>query len=630
MEFKPCGSWDSPISSSQIVESAVRFVDLAPDEADLYWSESRPEEKGRTTIVKNGEDILSSPFNARNKVHEYGGASFTASNGLVYFVNFEDQGLYALKPGASPQKIYQKDGFRFATPLHDPKRDCIYAVMEGHLPSGKVLNSLARIKDGVKPLHEGEDFYSMPALSPDGSSIAFITWNLPNMPWDGSSLWVGKLDDDGLLKDVKKIAGSKDESIFQPLWSPDGILHFVSDQTNWWNLYRYVDGKVQEVLPPIEAEFGQPLWVFNMSNYGFLEDGKIACFYTIKGIDHVGMIDPISSSLEKLDIPFTSISSFKVSKDSLMFFGASPTKVQTLISYHVPKKRLKEIKSSKKVHLDKEDISIPQTIEFPTKDGKTAYGFYYPPKNRNFEGTDLPPLIVKSHGGPTARAHGVLNLETQFWTSRGIAVLDVNYGGSTGYGREYRERLTKSWGTVDVDDCCNGALFLAESGFVDKNRMAIKGGSAGGYTTLAALTFLDVFSAGASYYGVSDLKALAADTHKFESRYLDKLIGPYPEEEKLYEELSPICHVDQLSCPVILLQGEEDKVVPPSQAEMMFEALKNKKIPVSYLLFKNEQHGFRQAENIVKALDAELYFYSKVFQFELAKPVTPITIHNIP
>ncbi len=366
-----------------------------------------------------------------------------------------------------------------------------------------------------------------------------------------------------------------------------------------------------------------------MENYGFLEDGRIATVYTVKGTDFLGIIDPKTKKLETLDLPFTSYNSFKVVGNLLYFTAASPRDTQILARYDTEHKKLQCIRKSKELKLDADYISLPETIEFPTENGKRAYGFFYPPKNKNYRGTDTPPLIVKSHGGPSAKTNPVLNLEIQFWTSRGFAYFDVNYGGSTGYGREYRERLKGNWGGVDVDDCVNGALYLAKKGKVDSNRMSIKGGSAGGYTTLAALTYRDVFKAGASYYGVSDLEALANDTHKFEAHYLDGLVGPYPNDKKRYQELSPIHHTEKLSCPVILLQGGEDKVVPPAQSERMFEALNQKQIPVAYILFEKEQHGFRMAENIKKALDSELYFYGKIFGFTPSDDLEPIKIHNL-
>ncbi|NGX51659.1 MAG: hypothetical protein K1060chlam2_01532, partial [Chlamydiae bacterium] len=589
-------------------------------------------EKGRSVVVRwrdgEAEDLLPAPYSARSRVHEYGGGSFTVHDGFVYFSNYSDQHLYLRSSEGEISPLTQGDSRRYANPIFDSWRALLFAVEEVHRSDGAVENRLVTIqKEGgiIDVIHEGWDFYSMAALHPKGTHLAFLTWNHPNMPWDGTTLWVGELTPDGTLINLKEVAGGVSESIFQPQWSPDGTLYFVSDRSGFWNLYRLGEREV-EACYPMEAEFGEPLWVFGMSRYGFLPDGKIAAIYTVKGIDSLGVVDPDENRLERLELPFTSLSNLKVQGALLYFMGASPTEVKSLIRYDF--KTVERIRLSKRVKLDV--ISVPEMIEFPTEEGLTTYGFFYPPKNRNFTGSDLPPLIVKCHGGPSARVTSALNLEIQFWTSRGIAFLDMNYGGSTGFGREYRERLKGKWGIVDVDDCTNSALYLAEQGRVDPDRMAIKGGSAGGYTTLAALTFKDIFKAGASYYGVSDLEALVHEMHKFESHYLEGLIGPYPMEKKRYIEYSPIHHTDRLSCPVILFQGAEDKVVPPSQAEKMFEALNKKKIPVAYLLFEGEQHGFRNAENIKRALDAELFFYSKIFGFESSDSLEPITIHNLP
>lgn len=628
-EAKPHGSWESPITSSMIVESSIKFGDIILDETGLYWNEMRPEEQGRSVIVqwKNGkyQTVLKAPYNARSRVHEYGGASFTVHNGTIYFSNFSDQKLYRLDLQGNVHPITTEKNKRYANPVYDPKRNVIYAIEEEHRSEHDVINRLVKIGTKIEVIAEGEDFYSMPVLHPNKTHLAFLSWNHPNMPWDGTNLCVGKLNEHGTLSEIKTIAGGKSESIFQPMWSKEGILYYVSDRSGWWNIYQE-DG---ECLYLMEGEFGQPLWIFGMENYGFLEGGRIATIYTVKGTDFLGIIDPKTKSLETIDLPFTSYNSFKIVGNLLYFTAASPNDLQILACYDIDHKKLQCIRKSKELTLDPNYISLPETIEFPTEKGKTAYGFFYPPKNKNYQGTDTPPLIVKSHGGPSAKTNPVLNLEIQFWTSRGFAYFDVNYGGSTGYGRKYRERLKGNWGIVDVDDCVNGALYLVKEGKVDKNRMSIKGGSAGGYTVLAALTYRDVFKAGASYYGVSDLEALANDTHKFEARYLEGLIGPYPNEKKRYQDLSPIYHTEKLSSPIIFLQGGEDKVVPPSQSEMMFEALNKKQIPVAYVLFEKEQHGFRMAENIKKALDSELYFYGKIFGFTPSDDLEPIIIHNL-
>jgi dipeptidyl aminopeptidase/acylaminoacyl peptidase len=450
------------------------------------------------------------------------------------------------------------------------------------------------------------------------------------MPWDGTELWVGKLSGDGSMTETRRIAGGSDESICQPSWSPNGALHFVSDRTGWWNLYRSKEGNV-EPLCSMDADFGQPHWVFGTSLYAFASEQTIICSYTKDGRDYLALLDTQTGSLNRMELPFTSISQVRCLTDRVVFIGASPTESTAVLSLGLATKRFEVLRSSRDKAVAREYLSEPKSIEFSTEGGLTAHGYFYPPKNRDYTGpaNEKPPLIVMSHGGPTSSSSSSLKYSIQYWTSRGIAILDVNYGGSSGYGRAYRQRLNGRWGIVDVGDCINGARYLAEHGEVDGNRLAIRGGSAGGYTTLCALTFRDVFKAGASHYGICDLEALARDTHKFESRYLDRLIGPYPKRRDLYIERSPIHFTERLNCPMIIFQGLEDKIVPPNQAEKMVQAVRAKQLPIAYLAFEGEQHGFRKAENIKRVLEAELYFYSRVFHFDLADPVEPVEIENL-
>ncbi|HSF72380.1 MAG TPA: S9 family peptidase, partial [Microcoleus sp.] len=486
-------------------------------------------------------------------------------------------------------------------------------------------------------LTQGNDFYASPRLSPDGSLLSWICWNHPNMPWDGTELWVAEINGDGSLGEKYLVAGGVEESIFQPEWSPDGVLYFVSDKSNWWNFYRTVNPRLpreqQEVEPLCEmaAEFGLPQWVFGMSTYAVVSESKIICTYTQQGNWHLASLDLTTKQLTTIETPYTDISSVKARGETVVFLAGSPTESTAIVQFNLATSQRSILRQASNLSINPGYLSVPEPIEFPTENNLTAFGFFYPPKNQDFAAPagEKPPLVVKSHGGPTAATSSSMNLKIQYWTSRGFAVLDVNYGGSTGYGREYRKRLQDSWGIVDVDDCANGAKYLAQKGLVDGERMAIAGGSAGGYTTLCALTFRDVFKAGASYYGVSDLEALATDTHKFEARYLDGLIGSYPERKDLYVARSPIHSAKRLSCPVIFFQGLEDKVVPPNQAEMMVEILKAKGLPVAYVAYEGEQHGFRRAENIKRTLDGEFYFYSRVFKFELAEPVEEVAIYNL-
>ncbi len=457
-----------------------------------------------------------------------------------------------------------------------------------------------------------------------------LTWNHPNMPWDRTELFVAEVKSDGSLGQVTHVADGPTESVFQPQWSPDGILHFISDRTGWWNLYRWKDGQVTPLCPR-DAEFGRPQWVFGMSTYAFVSPTQIVCSYGRNGTWRLAHLDTDSRTLTDITTPYTEISDVRATAQQVVFVGGSATEPASIVRLDLKNRQLSTLRCSSTLAVESEYLAVPQAIEFPTENGLKAHGLFYPPRNRDFTAPsdERPPLLVKSHGGPTAAATTTFNASIQYWTSRGIAVLDVNYGGSSGYGRAYRDRLKGQWGVVDVDDCVNGARDLVERGLVDGKRLAITGGSAGGYTTLCALTFRDVFKAGASHYGIGDLEALAHDTHKFESRYEESLVGPYPEKRDLYRARSPIHFTDRLSCPVIFFQGLEDKIVPPNQAEMMVAALKAKGLPVAYVPFAGEQHGFRRAENIKRALDAELYFYSRVFGFALADAVEPVQIDNL-
>jgi dipeptidyl aminopeptidase/acylaminoacyl peptidase len=649
----PYGAWKSPITSDLIVSQSIALGGGRFDGDDVYWLEGRPAEAGRNVIVRRTpdgasadggtEDVNPAPFNARTRVHEYGGGAVLVDHGIVIFSNFADQRLYRIAPGSAPEPITPEAPLRYADCVVDPARNRLICVREDHTEAalaehGEAVNTIAAIMlDGSQAQHvlaSGNDFYATPCLSPDGHTLAWLTWRHPNMPWDGTELWIADVQPDGTLANAALVAGGENESIFQPAWSPDGRLYFVSDRSGWWNLYRLDNGGAERLVT-MEAEFGAPQWVFGISTYAFESAERIICTYTKDGIDYLASLDTKSKTLTLLDIPYTSIGSIQAAPGKVLFGGASPTHAAALVYLDLTTGEQTILKRANTTEIDGADgaryLSTPQPIEFPTTGGLTAHGIFYPPQNQDYAAPEgeKPPLLVLSHGGPTGATSSALRLGVQYWTSRGFAVLDVNYGGSTGYGRAYRERLNDQWGIVDVDDCANGARYLADRGLVDPARLAIRGGSAGGYTTLCALTFRDVFHAGASHFGVSDLEGLATDTHKFESRYLDRLVGPYPERRDLYVARSPIHHVANLNCPVIFFQGLEDKVVPPSQAETMVEALRAKGIPVAYLPFEGEQHGFRRAENIKRALDAELYFYGRIFGFELADPVEPVEIENL-
>jgi dipeptidyl aminopeptidase/acylaminoacyl peptidase len=635
--ISPYGSWKSPITADLVAGSEIGLEQVHIDDDKIYWIERRPQEGGRKVIVRRSadgklSDMTPAGFNARTRVHEYGGGDYTVADGIIIFSNFADQRLYRQDLGREPKPL-TTPALRYADGQIDRRRNLFFCVREDHTGGGEPINTLARVdlETGESAaIVSGNDFYSSPRLNPDGSLLAWLTWNHPNMPWDGTELWLGRLNADGSIIEKQKIAGGDHESICQPEWSFGGDLYFVSDRTGWWNLNRRNQNEI-EPLCSMQAEFGQPHWVFGTSLYGFASEKSIVCSYAKDGRDYLATINIETKALKPIETPFTAISQTHCAGDQVIFIGASPRLSSSIVSYRLHTRDFEILRRSRESEVDASFISEPQPIEFPTENGLTAYGYFYRPKNPEYTAQrhEKPPLVVISHGGPTSSSSASLKYSIQYWTSRGIAVLDVNYGGSSGYGRAYRERLNEKWGVVDVDDCINGARHLVARGEVDPNRLASRGGSAGGYTTLCALTFRNSFTAGASHYGVSDLEALAKDTHKFESRYLDRLIGPYPDRRDLYLERSPIHFTERLNCPMILFQGLEDKVVPPDQSEKMFQAVRAKKLPVAYLTFEGEQHGFRKAENIKRVLETELYFYGKIFHFEPADRIEPVHIENL-
>ena len=625
-----------------LASAAVGLAETTIDDGTIYWIEGRPAEAGRMVVVRGDPfssptDVTPAGFNVRTKVHEYGGGEYRAHHGTVYFSNFDDQRLYRQDLASDPVPITpDTDGrHRYADGRVTADGTLLLCVRERH-EEGEVVNELATVPTSggeARTIVGGHDFFAAPRISPDGSTLAWLAWDHPRMPWDGTELWTGDLGADGSVTDARRVAGGAEESIFQPAWSPANELHFVSDRTGWWNLYRERDGSI-DALRPMEAEFGWPAWAFGASMYAFLADGRIVCEYSSDGVQRLALLDPGSGELLDLDLPYTAIDyPYLCAEGSqVAFVGGGPTIPTAVVTVDFGSRAVEVLREAEDVTIDPGSLSGPRAIEFPTEGGLTAWAHFYPPANAGFAAPDgeLPPLVVMSHGGPTSESTQSFDLRSQFFTSRGFAVVDVNYGGSTGYGRDYRRRLNGAWGVVDTMDCINAARFLAAEGLVDAGRLVIRGGSAGGYTTLCALVFHDDFATGASYYGLADLEPFATGgTHKFESRYLDSLIGPYPEAAELYRARSPIHFADMLSCPVILLQGLEDEVVPPRQAEIMVEALEAKGLPYAYLAFEGEQHGFRKAENIQAAHEAELSFYAQVFGFELGDPIPAVPIRNL-
>jgi dipeptidyl aminopeptidase/acylaminoacyl peptidase len=633
----PYGTWISPITPELITGATVGLAAATMKGDTNWWGEYRPGEGGRTVLVaatghEAQRDITPAEFNIRSRVHEYGGGSLLVVDGTVWFVNFTDQRVYEQLPGEAPRALTPPGPWRYADFCLDARRQRLICVRETARTDEEPANELVAIslaEGAIMVIDDTHDFVAAPVLGRDGGQLAWLAWDHPNMPWDGTVLRLAALDSDGSVHDVSDVAGGREESIFQPGFAPDGSLCFVSDRSGWWNLYR-AGPSGDEALCPMEAEFGLPQWVFSMKTWGFAADGRLVAICSADGVSRLGVV--ANGGFEPFDMPYDAISDIEVVGNAVLFVGASAMIAPTLVRLDLVSRKMQVIKTSSRVPVDAGYLSQPEPVSYPTTGGATAHALYYPPQNKDFQAPagEKPPLVVRGHGGPTAATSSALNLGIQFWTSRGFAVLDVNYRGSTGYGRAYREALNGQWGVVEVDDVVAGADMLVERGLADPARLAIRGGSAGGYTTLAALAFRDRFSAGASLYGIGDLAALANDTHKFESRYLDRLIGPLPEAAALYEERSPLYHAEGLSCPVIFLQGLDDKVVPPNQAEAMVAALDAKGLPVAYVAFEGEGHGFRKSENIIRALEAELVFYGRIFGFEPAGDPAPLEIRNLP
>lgn len=634
----PFGAWPSPISANMVAAGAAPLSQVALDGPDCYWLAGRASEAGRTTLMRQrGEtvtEITPAPFNVRSRVHEYGGGASLVANGVAYFSHFADNRLYAAADGAAPTPLTAAGANRYADFVIDSARSRLVSVREDHSAGGAYpVNTVCAVGfDGRETvLVEGADFYAAPRLSPDGRSLAWLSWDHPRMPWQGTELWLADLDQGGAVANARLVAGGPDESICQPEWSPAGVLHFVSDSSGWWNLYRLAGSDVQPLCKRT-AEFGAPHWNFGGSMYGFRSDDEIICTFIENGVSRLARLGTGSGKLEPIANPYQEIRELRVSGDSVALLGGAPTVPLELARIDLASGRRDVLAHSITELPPAGYLSVPESISYASTGGRTAHAFYYPPCNADVRPApgSRPALIVIGHGGPTGMATSTLKLATQFWTSRGFAVLDVNYGGSTGFGRDYRDSLKGQWGIVDVEDCVAGARYLAMRGVADPERLVIRGSSAGGLTTLCALTFHDVFKTGASYYGVSDLKGLDADSHKFESHYNEYLIAPKPESEALYLLRSPINHTAQLKRPMIFFQGLDDKVVPPQQSSMMVDALRASGVPVAYMTLEGEGHGFRKADSIVRTLEAELYFYQRIFGLAAPGAPAPVEIENMP
>ena len=638
----PFGTWTSPLLATDVAGGSLRLAVVGMDGGHVYWLEGRASEDGRTVIVGRRPDgtlfdVTPRDSNVRTRVHEYGGGACLVHRGVAYYSEFRDQRLYRVEPGGSPAPLTPIGAWRYADADLHPSGRWLVCVREDHSNTDReAVSTIVRVVlDGTQSpgdaIVAGEDFYASPRFSPGGGRLCWVSWRHPRMPWDGTELWVADVDGAGDLQNARSVAGGPNESIHQPGWSPDGVLHFVSDRTGWWNLYRAGDDGVAPVCP-MEAEVGGPSWQFGGRAWVFVDPTRILIASGRAGTKQLSVVDAASGRITPVSLDLEAGSVLAASSTHAVFVGGSSCEPSAVVRLDLSSFAMETLCSASPGVLDAAYVSKAEPIEFPTDGGLTAHAFYYAPTNPDFAAPDgeRPPLVVVSHGGPTGNATTSLSLEVQYWTTRGFALVDVDYGGSSGYGRPYRQRLNGAWGLVDVADCVGAARFLVAEGLADDRRLIIRGRSAGGYTTLAALAFApEVFSAAASHYGVSDLEALARDTHKFESRYLDTLVGPWPEARDVYAARSPIHATDRLNCPLILLQGMEDAVVPQNQAEMMADAVRDKGLPVALLLFPGEQHGFRKRGTIIRALEAELSFYGAVLGFTPAGDLAPLSIDNL-
>lgn len=629
------GRWPSPISTKTLTQNTVRLSEPQVSGKDYYWLESRPEESGRSVLVQQKpgqkpQDILPKSISIKTRAHEYGGASYLITGDTLFAIFDQDQRLYKIpldnNQATMPKALTPKGNFHYADFSWDKTRNRLIAVREdhthvSHAQEKQERNEIVSIDinqpNNIHVLVTGADFYSNPCVSPDGKNLSWLSWNHPQMPWDGTECFISAFDLDGKIQSIITVAGNNNESIFQPQWSPCGKLYFVSDKTNWWNLYAYnPTTHTTDTVLTLEAEFATPQWIFGMSTYGFFNAENILCCYTQDGhwkLFHLNIAKKEEPLLLSIDPTLVDVSSIRCNEHGALFLGASVTQAESVYSCPPSNEQptLTRIACSQPDPTINDYLSAPKALSFITQDQQQAHGFYYAPTNPNYRApqNELPPLIIMCHGGPTGSTSAAFNYRVQYWTTRGFAVFDINYRGSTGFGRKYRDSLKNNWGIKDVIDVASGALFLVKQKLADPKKLIIRGSSAGGYTVLAALTFTDTFSAGASLYGIGDLEALASDTHKFESHSLETLVGEYPKEVKLYQARSPIHHVEQLTCPVIFFQGLKDKIVPPNQAEAMVEALTLKGINNRYVTFENEGHGFRQANSIEAVYTQELAFY---------------------
>jgi dipeptidyl aminopeptidase/acylaminoacyl peptidase len=637
----PYGSWASSLSAEALAAGGIGFGDLRSADGRLYWTENVPARGGAIALFSYADGAIApvSPedANVRTRVHEYGGAPFIVDGATVYYSQYSDQRLYALKAGGIPTPV-TPDKYRYADCVAQPGAQkstaALICVREDHTDPAHVRNTLVRLPipiNGAGDVLFGDsDFVSYPRLSPDGKRLAFITWNHPNMPWDGSELHVADLTAHGLTSQ-KVIAGGAAESVQERQWDRDGALYFISDRSGFWNLYaQRADGA--HAVWARAAEFATPLWQFGQSNYVLLGDGRAVVNFSERGTSRLAVLDLKTGTHRELDLPYVEFSHLaKIDSQHIAAVAGSSKAPLSIVSIDIGSSAVTTLRTAGQSPLHADAISVAVPIEFPSAHGRTSHAFFYAPTNPAYRGTPgtLPPLLAFVHGGPTGLSSPELRSGVQYWTSRGFAVVDVNYGGSSGYGRAYRQELNGNWGVVDVEDTIAAVRYLIDTKRADANRTAISGGSAGGYTVLVALSTSDVFKAGADHFGISDMTALARDTHKFESRYLDSLIGPLPQAQAVYDSRSPLNHLDGFKVPVLVLQGAEDPVVPPNQSQRIVEALRARHVPVAYVLYPGEGHGFRNPKNIINSVQSELSFYGQVFGFKPADQLPPLKVEGL-
>jgi dipeptidyl aminopeptidase/acylaminoacyl peptidase len=631
----PFGLWPSPIAAQDLTRGARSFGFRRGDGPYVYWTEGRPEEKGRQVIVRARpgaslvpEDVLPAPFSARSKVHEYGGAEFLVAGGTVWFVNNEDQDIWQLTPPSQPERITSATDARFADMALDAGRKRLIAVAERHgsgAEHDEPENLIAAIDlEGqacgqVSAIVEGRDFYAFPCLSPDGSRLAFLAWDLPDMPWDQAALYVAAIRPDGSAGRPQRIAGGSGVAVMQPAWLDDRRLLFLSDETGFGNLMLW-NGERTVALTRLKAELGLPMW--NLGNRTFVVAGpnRVVASAEIDGKPSLVIVTSLEA--RRPDVEVRALAAASIGNLAGFDGGVATTLGRAsapaaFVAIPATRKAPAILRTASDLALDPAGVSIGRTVSFRGGDRKTTFAQYYPPKSATHRGPRgaAPPALVLAHGGPTSQAGRGLGLRIQYYTSRGYAVLDVDYAGSTGYGRAYRERLDGQWGIADVADCAAGARFLGAEGLADPGKIAIAGGSAGGYTVLMALATTTVFAAGASHYGISDLTLLMQHTHKFESGYLHRLLGTTPRSWKAQcKARSPLTLIDAMTAPLVLFQGLDDKVVPPEQSRLIHERLKAKGVMSELYEFAGEAHGFRQAATIVKVAEAELAFLVKALR----------------